>query len=264
MIFCGSCLGLFCSGTLVLPQRGKTALACGPSLCLTSYLAGQPCPLGFLGRPAQNQTKSPVKLSITKEGWMKVKFIILLLLIPFFSGCATYVLTRDIRNYNSPLREFKIQNYSGTIMYDSNTDIYYTDQLLKDKGRKVAISFFRPSPDRDLRFKIEEITDFPKIPLKEAQLRILPDIDWRDADLLTNALVIENGYDKRYKDYFLFITIYKDNKKTHASDGCFNVRKIRKNFIIYNLKKLGYLITVPIDVVTSLFQFLYAITHIPE
>ena len=43
--FCGSCLGLFLTGTLVLPQRVRTSLRSSPSLLAANLTCSKPCPL---------------------------------------------------------------------------------------------------------------------------------------------------------------------------------------------------------------------------
>jgi hypothetical protein len=188
---------------------------------------------------------------------MKIKFIAPLLLIPFFLGCgATIMLSNNIRMDDSPRHELKRQKYSGTIMYNPDTNIYYTDQLLIGEDRKVAISFSKGCLDCDLRYKIEEIDDFTKIPLKEVPLRIETErIRPEASDLLNNGIVIESRGIGLH-DLVIYIST---NSKTNSCDyGDFKVRRITKNFITHNLKKLGYLITVPIDIVTGPFQFFYA------
>jgi hypothetical protein len=52
------CRGLSLSGTLVLPRRGKTALASGPSLCRDES-AGHPCPLRASRRPSRDRPRHP-------------------------------------------------------------------------------------------------------------------------------------------------------------------------------------------------------------
>jgi len=201
---------------------------------------------------------------------MNIKFIALLLLIPFFSGCfswapnATMSLTRNIKYDYSVSGEFTRQEYSGTILHDPSKDIYYTDKLLIGENRKVAISFFRKGSGRGCACKIEEIEDFPKTSLLEVPLYIQSGNFFNKAYLPENGIAIKTHFDN-CGEYGQRVYIYENSFEV---ESCWfpqlNIRTTNRNAFVHHLKKLGYILTIPFDIVTFPFYFLYGLSHMPE
>jgi hypothetical protein len=116
---------------------------------------------------------------------------------------------------------------------------------------------------------IKEISRYPNIEMEEVPFSVIVvthdyqtiskaynAIDNRN--LLNNGIVIfyyiPDSYNK-YRDYE--IIRLKDNLKTKYSLGKLYLKAVKRDSKSYAFKKLGYIITVPLDIVTFPFQLIF-------
>jgi len=161
-------------------------------------------------------------------------------------------LKNNIEKTDSPLLEFKQEDYSGTCSYDPLGDIYYIDNLLIGTKRLVSLTLkegqvicrFNNCIRND--FSVKEIARLPTVYLETVPFyKTSVFSDKLDRKLLMDRGIvfygdniimrIENGIEKKY---LLSLCCGKFDIK----------RRSRSKANVF--KGMGYFITVPIDIIT--------------
>ncbi|MFH0791586.1 MAG: hypothetical protein V2A64_08160 [Candidatus Omnitrophota bacterium] len=182
-----------------------------------------------------------------------IKIILLCVSLLFSAGCCSVMLTNHISRNDDPVSEIVKQDYFGTCLYEPNTNIYYTKNLLRGSNRIVAMTIKKKEGYLDYIF-ISEVDRIPanytEVPFtitkdeEKATDKGITIIRYSEGDIVPGT-----GIDYCYGKI--------ENKILRCE---LNVKKTR--VLINKLKYIGYPFTMALDIVTFPIQIVVLFWHL--